>query len=173
MSTAATTSAAAREYWLRAGERFDAGDFEAAMVLYKQAVDADPRFAEAFNGLGLTFYEHGWHWEAAMAYQRAISLKRDFVEAHANLGAALFRMGHLEVAIEHLRRALDLAPDRAELHNNLALALEQAGRGSEAVAHFDRFAALWQGDPSLAEAARVRAQKLRQGVATPLRPEIP
>ena len=173
MTEPATTSAAARDYWRRAGERFDAGDFEAAMVLYKQAALADPRFAEAFNGLGLTFYEQGWHWEAAMAYQRAISLKRDFVEAHANLGAVLFRMGHLDVAIEQLRRALELAPDRAELHNNLALALEQAGRATEAVPHFDRFAALWQGDAALAEAARVRAQKLRQGVATPLRPEAP
>ncbi len=171
MSAPSTRSAAAREYWLRAGARFDEGDYEAAMVLYKGAVDADPTFAEAFNGLGLTFYEHGWYWEAVMAYQKAISLKRDFAEAFTNLGAAFFRMGHLEVAVEQYRRALELAPDHAETHNNLALALEQAGRASEAIPHFERFVELWQGDQALAEAARTRVAKLRQGVATPLAPD--
>ncbi len=171
MTAPSTRSAAAREYWLRAGARFDEGDYETAMVLYKQAVDADPAFAEAFNGLGLTFYEHGWYWEAVMAYQKAISLRRDFADAFTNLGAALFRMGHLEVAVEQYRRALELAPDHAETHNNLALALEQAGRASEAIAHFERFVELWQGDSVLAQAARTRAAKLRKGVATPLAPE--
>lgn len=167
-----TRSAAAREYWLRAGARFDAGDYEAAMVLYKQAIDADPTFAEAFNGLGVTFYEHGWYWEAAMAYQKAISLRRDFAEAYTNLGAALFRMGHLDAAIEQYRRALELAPDHAETHNNLAMTLEQAGRAAEAIVHFERFVELWTGDQKLADAARTRAAKLRQGVSTPLAPEV-
>lgn len=95
-----------------------AGQRESAAAVYRQALDARPRYIEAMVDLGLTLAELGRFQEAVVIYQKAISMspadKRNVqIKAHYNFGIALRSLQRPQEAAGAFRAALSLDPNHA------------------------------------------------------------
>jgi tetratricopeptide (TPR) repeat protein len=117
-------------------------DNDRARSLFEQAVALDPMFAEAYAGLGFTYYEE-WvqYWtvdpaaldQALELAKRAIALDEANVGAHTLLSHVyLWRKQHsLAIAEQELANALK--PNSADGYRDLGEVLIFAGRPEEAV----------------------------------------
>jgi Flp pilus assembly protein TadD len=110
---------------------------------YRQAITRNPRFADAYNNLGiLLLCDPGRQAEAESLLREAVRLKPAGPECHINHGAALKALGRFAEAEAAHRNALALDPDRAEARANLGDVLRALGRPDEAEAELQRAIAL-------------------------------
>ena len=65
-------------------------DASEAELLYRKAIDLDPKFAMSWHGLGHILSETGRHDEAESAYRRAIELDPKDSYPHSNLAILLY-----------------------------------------------------------------------------------
>lgn len=112
-----------------AEERYNAGnaaaaakDWTKAETLYRQAVQAKPGFAEAWNGLGHSLKMQRRFADAVPAYRRALDLRPDFPQALEYLGEAYVEMGKSDEAKAIL---VKLEPLDAPLAKQLSQAIAQ------------------------------------------------
>ncbi len=105
----------------------EAGQWEAAVSAYRQAVALKPDFAGAYCNLGIVLKRQGRANEAIEAYQKAIAAEPRFTEALYNMGILLDLVGRHQEAAEAYRRALALQPGFAAAHCNLGKALQEQG----------------------------------------------
>jgi tetratricopeptide (TPR) repeat protein len=119
----------------------DRRNVEAAIRLYEEALEADPRFAIAFAGLAdaaVQMYretkEPFWAAKAVYAAQQGKALDPSLVEVQLAAGNAYLSTGRTHEAIAELQRALELAPNSDEAHRRLAAAYRTLGRIEDAVA---------------------------------------
>lgn len=116
---------------------------EGAQQAYRKAVDLNPRFARAWNNLGVIQDELG-ETEAAIASLRmAVSLKEDYSLARFNLGAALINRGSYSDAAQSILRGLDLAPDDAASWARLSLCRAKLGQTTIAIQNIRTALALY------------------------------
>jgi len=97
-----------------------------AVERYQQALQLEPRSAEAWFKLGLAFQDSHHPDRAEQAYRRALALRPDLAEAEANLGVALQEQGDLEAAKQAYGRAIELMP---AAFGRVAQALTTAPKG--------------------------------------------
>ncbi|MDE2004760.1 MAG: tetratricopeptide repeat protein, partial [Betaproteobacteria bacterium] len=114
----------------------DRGDFEAALLLYRRAVDVAPGYARAHMNVGNALQRLDRIDEALAAQRRAVACAPDNPAARFNLGLVLRSLGALEEAEAELREALRLQPDLSESAIVLADLLEARMRSDEAEAMF-------------------------------------
>ena len=95
---------------LRAGT---ARDWGVAAAAFRRAVALDPRYAEAWNGLGHALRQDGKAAESLQAYGEALRLRPDFPEALEYLGEAYVALGRLDDARRTVDRLRPLDPARA------------------------------------------------------------
>ena len=119
------------------------------MSHYRQAIESDPKYAHAYNNLGLALAMQDKIDEAIGDFRKAIELDPAYGGAEANLGHALLSTSDVDGAIAHLRKALELGPETAEAHKNLGIGLGAKGLTDEAIPQFERALQL---APNMAEA---------------------
>jgi len=145
-----------------------------AEPLFRQALEAEPRHAEAHYYLGLTLHGQGRLAEAVASFQQALQCRPNFPEAYSALGATFQNAvqdrrnsaaGHLAVAAtkDGSYQGIAVGPPSqaleyddldaqcltAERHNQLAFPLFCEGKVEEALAHLHQALRL---DPYYAEA---------------------
>jgi len=76
-----------------------AGQFDAAIAEYEQALQIEPGYPEAHYNLGLALEQTGRVPEAIDQYRQALQLKPDYAKAHNDLGNALLLTGRLPEAV--------------------------------------------------------------------------
>jgi S1-C subfamily serine protease len=103
------------------------GNYDSAVGYFENAVNKNPRRAEAWIQVGYCKVKQGKNQEAIKAYQQAIQLKPDNAETHNKLGDAYYYAGRLREAIESYTEAARLRPDCAETYYNLAVAYFESG----------------------------------------------
>jgi S1-C subfamily serine protease len=103
------------------------GNYDNAVGYFENAVNKNPKRAEAWVQVGYCKVKQGKNAEAIRAYQQALQLKPDDPEIHNKLGDAYYYAGRLREAIESYTEAARLRPDDAETHYNLAVAYEESG----------------------------------------------
>lgn len=123
----------AKALYDRAVRSLDAGQSADAAKLLRQAIVADPFFAEALHLLGMLEYQAGRLEDASDLILRAADLDETNPVYHANCGAVLNLLGRAAEAEAASRHVIDLVPDHAEAHNNLSVALDLQGRTDEAL----------------------------------------
>lgn len=106
--------------------RIDLGEgrHEAAIRRFKAALQLDPTFVEAHNGLGVAYGQIGRFAEAADAFRAALASGPAQAHVMNNLGFAQFKAGQLDEAWISLRRAYDLDPQNAKTRENLVMLAE-------------------------------------------------
>jgi Tfp pilus assembly protein PilF len=127
-----------RFYWAKRTPDFD----HKAIVLFEDALRADPNFVLAYSGLadayaitasGLPAVERSK--EAKSAAERALALDESSAEAHTSLAFVLYKFDWNWVEAErHFRRALQLNPAYALAHHWFGEFLVLRGRPDEGLA---------------------------------------
>jgi TolB-like protein/DNA-binding winged helix-turn-helix (wHTH) protein/Tfp pilus assembly protein PilF len=123
-----------------------ADSLRAALAYFKQAIEEDPNYAQAYSGLADTYALLGdWEYgvlapneaypKAKAAAIKALELDNTLSEAHTSLAFSsdVFDWDW-ESAEREFRRAIELNPGYATAHHWYAWHLSETGRNSEAVA---------------------------------------
>jgi tetratricopeptide (TPR) repeat protein len=98
-------------------------DFDAAVAHYRRALELNPSYAEAHNGLGFVLHEQSKFQEAMAAYREVLRLKPDFATGYCNLGNILEELGSADEALAAYREALRRDPNHAGALSLLATML--------------------------------------------------
>lgn len=122
---------------------------EEARDHYRDAVEADPDFIDAWFRLGVLEQVMGLTDDAARRYRHVLELKNDHVEAMINLGNILRLRGEYDEAISLLERAATVKPDHASTYNTLGAVYKDRDDLDTAIAHYRKALEL---DPHFAEA---------------------
>jgi serine/threonine protein kinase/tetratricopeptide (TPR) repeat protein len=138
-----TANLAAYEDYLRGLDyyhRFFGGatDVELSVQLFRNAVTADPSFAEAWAGLALAYHELYWGLDRpgalaleTEAAERAQEIAPDLPETHLALGKVAYARREYGKALEHFERAERLQPS-GEAPRFIGVTLRRMGRWREA-----------------------------------------
>ncbi len=86
----------------------DQGDLAKATADFRKAVELDPKYASAYNGLGVSLRQSGDNDGAIASWTKAVELKPDFGFALYNLGLGLLGRGDKSQALVYLSRYKDL-----------------------------------------------------------------
>lgn len=136
------------------------GDFDAARVAYRRAIEASPDFLEALLALGNLAMIQGDLEAAGARLEHAVEAHPDSAEARARLGELEARRGALDAAIDDLEAALSIDPAHQAARYNLGLAYARAGRAEEASSAMARF------DDNLSKAAAAERAARRRNAET-------
>jgi tetratricopeptide (TPR) repeat protein/Tol biopolymer transport system component len=151
-----------------AGELARKGDYAAALVEWRKAVEIDPEDGKARYHLAFALDRQGQLDEAVAQYQKAVEFNSNNAAAYSSLAVALTRTGKLADGIESYKKSLEIDPKNPIAEGNLAAALIEAGRTDEALDHINKALEL---DPEFADAHNLlglvlaRAGRLDDGVA--------
>lgn len=110
------------------------GHFEEAAAHYQHAVSVNPRFADAYVGLGFSLVEQKKFGEAVIALERALSIDPALADVHYLLGTASKALGDPAGSIRHFTRALELKPDFEFAYRDLFDLLRRSGNTEDAKA---------------------------------------
>lgn len=110
------------------------GNYDNAVGYFENAVNKNPKRAEAWVQVGFCKVKQGKTQEAIRAYLQALQLKPADAQIHNKLGDAYYYSGRLKEAIDSYTEAARLQPDRAETFYNLAIAYFESGNQSMAAA---------------------------------------
>jgi len=123
-----------------------AGGLKVALAYFNQAIEGDPKSAQAYSGLADTYALLGdWQYavmtpkeafpKAKAAAIKALELDSTLSEAHTSLAFSLDLFDwNWEAAEKEFRRAIELNPGYATAHHWYAWHLSGMGRNSEAIA---------------------------------------
>ena len=120
-----------------------------AEASYRQALQLEPDYIDAYNNLGECLRHQGRTAEAIAAYQQALRLAPERFEFYSNLGNGWQQLGNLAEAEAAYQQALRLHPDYAQAHNNYGVTLEKLDRVDEAIVEYREALRLY---PDYAEA---------------------
>lgn len=142
---------------IRGVELIKIGEWDAAEVALKKAIEWEAGMAAAYNFLTMVLMAKK-DLEGAIALARkGIELDTKNASAHCTLGAYLIEIGKLDEANVSTQTAIDLAPDYAQAWNNLGAIRERQGKKDEALEHFRKAALL---DPRNTTDARANLAKM-------------
>ena len=174
-----TDNPVAHDYWTKGNQLFDEGKVRPAIEYYDRAIRQDKRFAEAYNNLGIVYFEMKDYGNAQKNFQQAVLLKPDFTEALLNLGSAyLFDEQHVEGlhvqttkprlmdAAMAYEQVIEMQPDIPEAYMHLGLVYEQMHRTDEAIKLYRKFKDIWKGTPRYLHAVQERIDRLVMGRKT-------
>lgn len=88
-----------------------AGDLDAAMAEYRQALSLRPDYPQALNNLGSLLVRQGRAAEGLSQFQQAIRSDPANADAHYNLGLVLLEQGRTAEGVAHLKQTTVLSPD--------------------------------------------------------------
>ena len=121
------------------------GDNARALVLYREAVRIEPRYAISQYNLGLALIGFGLKDQALEHLAAAAHYDPRNADAQFNLGVFFAQNGRLPEAVNCFAAALKVRPDFAPAHARLGETLVKLEKFPEAAAHF-RESLRWQPD---------------------------
>jgi tetratricopeptide (TPR) repeat protein len=116
----------------QANEYFQAGEYQRAADLYREALGQNPGNARTYYDLALALEQLGKTADEREALKKAISLDSSLARAHNQLGLLSLQVGHQAEAETELKAAIALDPGYAEAQNNLGVLYGQQGKNNEA-----------------------------------------
>ena len=120
------------------------GRLDAALAVYREALETAPEFAPSLAGLGAAMFQLGRHEEAVETLDRALALDPELPAAaalHRLTGLALMELGRPGEAAARFERCLELDPLDAEALDRLAFLRFDQERFDDAVDLYRRMLA--------------------------------
>jgi Flp pilus assembly protein TadD len=121
--TVAAADENARAHLNLGNVHYRAGRPRDALSEYRQAIDIDPDYAEAWSGSAGAYKELGQLDEAFACMKRALEINPANANFHSSLGVLYVQRGEFEAAIASFRDALARDPAHARARFNLGLAM--------------------------------------------------
>lgn len=113
-----------------------AGDYDGAIMAFRQACAIIPRSAASLAGLCLAYHEAGRSYEILAAFEELPALASVDAERLFVMAVALYDAGEYRSACRHARRSLKLCPDSAlahYVHGRILLALRRYSAAARAL----------------------------------------
>ena len=102
--------------------RYEEGDLEGALALFRQALERDPDLPAALYGIGVIQYS----WERPSAalepLERAVALVPESADYRMLYGDTLQRLGRYDDAIREYETALKLSPSQTRAYYAIGIA---------------------------------------------------
>jgi len=98
----------ARVYRAQGYEFQNMGDFDSALALYQKAVELDPKYAIAYNDLGIIYEAKGDTDRAEESYLKAVKIDPYFLSAYSNLAILYENKRDLEKAAYYWQKRFEL-----------------------------------------------------------------
>jgi|WetSurMetagenome_2_1015567.scaffolds.fasta_scaffold75102_2 tetratricopeptide (TPR) repeat protein len=109
------------------------GDWEGAIHAYDQALQLDPKYAEAYLSRGVAYGKRR-DWDGAIAdFSSFLEFYPQNAHAYCNRGWAHARKGEPDLALADCCRTLELDPQDWQARYPKAYALEKSGKQKEAL----------------------------------------
>lgn len=127
----------------------------------ERAIGIDPKYVNAYVGLGFSLTKLGRNEEAEAPLRKAVALDPENSYAKRNLAAVLGRMGKMQEALPFFRQAASLAPNDPGALLGLAQCLDDLGGDyrKEADKIYEQITKRFSNHP-IAEMARVARNKI-------------
>jgi tetratricopeptide (TPR) repeat protein len=85
--------------------------YKEARKAFERAIKSNHEFADAYNNLGVVYYEDKKYGAAVKEYEKAITKDNSSASFFSNLGAAYFSKRNFEPAVAAYQHALELDPE--------------------------------------------------------------
>jgi len=95
--------------------------------------DINPKSAEDFYNLGLTYYEKNEFDKAIESFKNTLEIDPKYVAAWYDLGYIYKRKKEYDKAIEHYNKALEINPEHSDAWHGLALSYHQQNEFDQAI----------------------------------------
>ena len=141
---------------------YAAGDYEAALVSYREGVDRNPADAEAHSNLGQILVRLNQPAAALPYFERAIALTPERWAYHFNHARALGLLQQWDASIAAYRTAQQLFPNDYAIAFNLAQVLHRKGDEAAAVEQYRQAIALDPNDASFRLALAITLETLQR-----------
>lgn len=112
------------------------GNTDDGIVSFRKAIELDPEYVLAYNGIGIALTKKGDPALAVEYLQIGLTQDPHYEELHFNAGVAFAKLGNSNKAIAHYRKALAASPEYDSARNNLANLLYKEGFVDEAIKHY-------------------------------------
>ena len=112
--------------------KYQAGDYQAAVEDFTQAIALDSQNALAYNKRGNAFYQLGDYQQAKIDTSKAIELDPQNADAYYDRGFSLYELGKYKEAIADYTKAIELNSRHVHAYYGRGLALVQMEENKEA-----------------------------------------
>lgn len=113
--------------------------FNEAIDSWVKAININPYYLEAFNGMGNAFLQLKKIEQAVLNFEKAIKINPNYFEAYCNLGGALIKLGKYQRSIINFETAIKIKPNYLEAIYGKAYALMKNQQYDEAIIFFNKF----------------------------------
>src|SRR5208337_2719906 len=134
----------AKKKYLESGLKYvDKKEYDAAVIQFKKALQADPKYAEAHYQLGVTYLRLRRGQDAFQELNTAVNLDPKNVKAHLELGNLLWAAArsnpqYYKAAEEQARKVIEIDPNNADGYALLGTALFAEREPDEALQAYNR-----------------------------------
>ncbi|MEE9154292.1 MAG: tetratricopeptide repeat protein, partial [candidate division NC10 bacterium] len=106
--------------------------YDEAIIEFRNALQIDPRFADAHAAIGEGYQGKGWVYDARWAYTKAIEIDPQHLQAHLDLARLYREVGLIEDAIRTVRKAIEIDGENATAYIVLGRVLTRKRAFTEA-----------------------------------------
>ena len=95
------------------------GNFEQAIISYKEALNLNSQYFEVYNNIGVAYTDWGKPDLALEYLEKALDINPKYAEAFNNIGNAKKKLSEIDLAIESYDKALTyfLVPTNVAIRN--------------------------------------------------------
>lgn len=137
-----------KQKYLESGNKyFSQKRYDEAVIEYRNALQVDPQFAEAYYRLGLSFLQMGQWVPAGQSFSRAIATDPEHLDARVHLGNILLGVGQYADARAQGEEVLRRNPQNADAHVLLGQISIQQKNFAEAKSEFGLAMQIAPGSP--------------------------
>ena len=112
---------------------FEKGQWNKAIAEYNEAIELDPKYADAYFNRGNAYFNKGQYDQAIADYTEAIEINPRLAEAYANRGLAYAQgKGQFDQAISDFNKAIGINPRYAIAYNYRAVTYYYKGEDDKA-----------------------------------------
>ena len=97
------------------------GAYDEAIEILNVAIKIDPKFVDAYNQMGLIFFEDDKKNESAEAFKKAIEIDSKNLISRLGLGKTYSMLTRNDLAVEQYLKAADLKPNNIDILFKIAL----------------------------------------------------
>ena len=128
------------EYIDRAHEHYKKAQYDQAIVSYNEAIEINPKHAQAYFGRGLT-YQIKKEFDSDLAlsdYNKAIEISPNYSEAYNNRGNIYWKKGDHDKALSDFSKAIEINPNYSEAYKNRGNIYNSKGEADKAISDYNR-----------------------------------
>jgi tetratricopeptide (TPR) repeat protein len=125
------------------------GNYALAIDLLNRAIAADPKARDAWNDLGLAYFDSRQDEMAITAFQKQIEMNPYDQYSYNNLARVYLRQRKYEEAIKWFRKQIEVVPLDKHAHWNLGITYVDMHKDDEAVPELQQAASLTPNDADI------------------------